>query len=121
MYVLDAAYNYGVLVGEVTFFVLVWAAIAYWAGYIARKKGRSFGGFFALGLLLSLIGVLIAAVISPGASYAPPQRGQQGYPGQSTGPGSPPEHNPRFCKKCGTPLPSTSRFCPKCGAMTGSG
>jgi hypothetical protein len=90
MYFLDAAYNYGVLVGEVTFFVLIWASIAYWAGYIARKKGRSFGAFFALGLLLSLIGVLIAAMISPGPDYTPTQRGQLGYPGQSIGPGLPP-------------------------------
>ena len=37
---------------------------------IARKKGRSFVGWFCVGFLLSLIGVFIAWKISPASGIA---------------------------------------------------
>jgi hypothetical protein len=40
--------------------------LGFWASSIAKKKERSAGGFFALGFFLGVIGVIIAAVVSPG-------------------------------------------------------
>lgn len=67
-----------------------------WAGSVARKKGKSFGGFFAITLALSLcgivgglIGVVIAYAMNPAPGYGPqaqqapgavpPAPGQQPY------------------------------------------
>lgn len=43
-----------------TFTVLAWLGLAILPGYIAATKGRSFFGFFILGLLLPLIAILVA-------------------------------------------------------------
>jgi hypothetical protein len=39
---------------------------------IAKKKNRGAGGFFALGFFLGIIGIIIAAVVSPGQPGPPP-------------------------------------------------
>jgi hypothetical protein len=44
----------------------------WWASAIAKKKGHSVGGYFALGFFLGVIGVIIAAVVSPAVPAAPP-------------------------------------------------
>jgi hypothetical protein len=41
----------------------IWLGLAFWAGSIASGKGRSFGGFFVLGLVLGIFGVIIAACV----------------------------------------------------------
>jgi hypothetical protein len=46
--------------------------LGFWASSIATKKDRSAGGFFALGFFLPVIGVIIAAVVSPGQAGPPP-------------------------------------------------
>lgn len=55
--------SWEVFAGTVTVFILIWAAIAYWAGHIARSRGRSFNAFFVLGIFTSLIAVLIAVIL----------------------------------------------------------
>ena len=39
---------------------------------IAKKKDRSAGGFFALGFFFGVIGIIVAAVVSPGQPGPPP-------------------------------------------------
>jgi len=46
--------------------------LGFWASSIAKKKDRSAGGFFALGFFFLVIGVIIAAVVSPGQPGPPP-------------------------------------------------
>jgi len=46
--------------------LITWFGLSFLAGSIASNKGRSFGGFFFLSLLLSpLIGVIAALVSKP--------------------------------------------------------
>ena len=40
--------------------------LGFWASSIAKKKDRSAGRFFALGFVLGVIGIIIAAVVRPG-------------------------------------------------------
>jgi hypothetical protein len=50
---------------EAIFFLAVWVAIGYWTARIMEKKGRSAGAGWALGLVLGLLGTLIAALLTP--------------------------------------------------------
>jgi hypothetical protein len=46
--------------------IITWFGLSFLAGRIASNKGRSFGGFFLLALLLSpLIGIIAALVSKP--------------------------------------------------------
>lgn len=56
-----------VLLLAVLVVVAIPVGFSFWAASIAKKKHRSAGGFFALGFCLGVIGVIIAAVVSPGA------------------------------------------------------
>jgi hypothetical protein len=55
--------------------LLFWIAIPVICGFfsaaIAKKKNRSAGGFFALGFFLGIIGIIVAAVVSPGEPPPP--------------------------------------------------
>jgi hypothetical protein len=53
-------------------FLAVPTGFGFWASSMAKKKDRSAGGFFALGFFLPLIGLLMAALISPGQPSTPP-------------------------------------------------
>ena len=50
---------------EVIIVIALWVALGYWASRIMHKKGRSEGAGWALGILLGLLGVLIAALLTP--------------------------------------------------------
>jgi len=52
--------------------MLIPVAFGWLCASMAKKKDRSVGGFFALGFFLGIIGVIIAAVISPGTPSPPP-------------------------------------------------
>ncbi|APE14144.1 hypothetical protein BOH72_01780 [Mycobacterium sp. WY10] len=52
--------------------VLIPVACGFIASTLAKKKNRSAGGFFALGFFLGVIGIVIAAVVSPGQPAPPP-------------------------------------------------
>lgn len=60
--------------GLIAFVVVAWLLCAVTAAGIAIRKGRSGLGFFLLGLLLGLIGVIIAAVIN---GEMPPPKGSR--------------------------------------------
>jgi hypothetical protein len=52
-------------------FIAIAAGFGYWASAIAKKKGLSAGGFFALGFFFGAIGVIVAAVVGPASPPAP--------------------------------------------------
>jgi hypothetical protein len=44
-----------IILALIVIFALVfvpWLSLAYWAGRVAERKGRSFGGYFILGLVM---------------------------------------------------------------------
>ncbi len=85
------------------------------------------GGGLFVGLLLGLIGGIMALTWTPPAAVGP-MYGAPGYGGPATSPvGSPPWGSPapppssstgvqRFCSSCGSPNAPTAKFCAKCGA-----
>ena len=88
----------------VILFVLLPVLMGYIASRIAKKKDRSVGGFFALGFFLGIIGIIIAAVVSPGT------------------PGPPPGMRAVVCPRCNTRQnvdPSAAQFeCWQCKTMS---
>lgn len=44
-------------------FLLLWIVVAVACGIVAKNKGRSFGGWFVIGFLLSLLGLLLILVL----------------------------------------------------------
>jgi hypothetical protein len=78
------------------------------------------GGGFFIGLILALIGGIVAAIWNP-PMLPQPMYGRPG-PGGSppwTSPSSPPLQPggpQRFCSSCGSPNVASAQFCAKCGA-----
>lgn len=83
-------------------FGLAWIGAAIGAGAIANSKGRSAIGYFLLGLLLPLIGLLIAIGMAPAA----PER---------VAPGAKRGTDLILCTTCGRPHRADAMACPGCG------
>lgn len=124
--------------------VLIWliclgaaAGLAFIPANIAKKKGYSYGGFWALGFFFFLIGLIVALCLDPKPgseayhqAYPPPQYpgaapyGQGGYYGQTGAyppPPYPPPQQPQSageirCAQCGSASLPGSAFCSKCGS-----
>jgi hypothetical protein len=90
------------------------------------------GAGFILGLILGLVGGLLAYLwrpVAPTPTYGVPMTGQP-MPGGPAGvpsapfPSPPPAIPPappggsQFCQFCGSPMPAGAKFCPKCGAAS---
>jgi phosphate/sulfate permease len=45
--------------------MIFWIGPAYFAGKIAAKKGHGFAGFFIITLIFPIIGLIIAAIVTP--------------------------------------------------------
>ena len=99
--------------------------IALWAlipAFMAKKKGRSFLGFYVLSLLISpLITMIIAACVSN--KNADAEQPVNGTENGSDLPDNVPvqvEQTPaagagRYCPNCGSSIPEDSKFCGNCG------
>lgn len=85
-------------------FGLAWLGCAIGAGAIASSKGRSGFGYFVLGLILPLIGLLIAIGMAPAA----PERVASGAKRGS---------DLILCPACGRPHRADAPLCPGCGKM----
>lgn len=106
--------------------------IALWAlvpGFIAKKKCRSFWGYYFLSFLISpLITIIIALCVSDKtcayyAKHPPDYRpGANRSEASATNPlyANLPVADDRvlFCRKCGEKLMADSQFCHKCGSET---
>ena len=109
--------KFSVLIG-----IALWALIP---GFIAKKKYRSFWGFYFLSFLISpLITMIIALCVSDKICeyyaenplpYRPtPERQEVSAP--SNIPVA--DNRVLFCRKCGEKLLADGQFCHKCGAKT---
>jgi hypothetical protein len=95
--------------------IIVFALISYVGG----------GGFY-IGLILALVGGILALIWNPGPAMMPqPGWGQPGQPGQWGQPGQaqwgqpsapPAPAGGKVCPSCGTQNAAGSQFCAKCGA-----
>lgn len=89
--------------------------LAFIPATIARNKGYSYGGFWALGFFFFLIGLIVALCLSDKRTqqqYYQPQYGQPYQP-----PYQPPQAQ-SVCPNCNSSIPVDSAFCPKCGTKT---
>ena len=92
--------------------------IALWAlipGFVAKKKGRSFWGYYFLSFLIyPLITMIITFCLSnlnkiPEETYGPQEKPTITTNEELT------EDKVVFCRKCGEKLLERSQFCSKCG------
>lgn len=111
--------------------------LAFIPATIARNKGYSYGGFWALGFFFFLITLIVILCLDPKpgspkymeqAAYYPPQP-PPGYPGAAPygQPGPVPPYGQEYapqaaqpqgdfrCAQCGTPFKQGDAFCSKCG------
>jgi uncharacterized iron-regulated membrane protein len=124
-------------IGTVIISIVVWLGVALACAFIsanmARKKGHSYGGFWALGFFTGIIGIIVAAVIEDKTkqAYQQPPYGQPPYPQPPYGQppyqqppyGQPPYQQPyqqpaapaANCPSCGAAVPADSAFCQSCG------
>ena len=100
--------------------------LAFIPASMARKKGYSYGGFWAFGFFLFLPAIIVAAVIEDKTQPKYPPYGQPPY-GQPPY-GQPPYQQPPYqqpaqpyqqpaanCPSCGAAVPADSAFCQSCG------
>lgn len=92
------------------------------------------GAGFILGLILGLVGGLLAYLwkpVAPAPTYGAPMTGQPMPGGPAVGPSAPlpsplsppgvppaPPGGSQFCQFCGSSMPVGAKFCPKCGAAS---
>lgn len=108
--------------------ILVWiicigaaVGLAFIPATIARNKGYSYGGFWALGFFFFLIGLIVALCL-PDKTVPPPYQ-QYGQPyqqpyqpyGQPYQQPYQPQPAQAVCPNCNDNIPADSAFCPKCG------
>lgn len=111
--------------------ILLDVALGAAAGYIARNRGRSFWGFFVLGLFFPVIAIIIAACLPNRNSSGGTQSDSNvievsdvkdvtdsitdGDISQQTA-YSAPVKQANFCEYCGSRLEEGSAYCGNCGA-----
>lgn len=88
--------------------------LAFIPATMARNKGYSYGGFWALGFFFLIIAIIVAACLTDKNEYI--HRSQVGY----APPPPPPQYSqnhqyaPRYTQNSGEQ--QASKFCPSCGA-----
>jgi hypothetical protein len=131
-------YYYGPSIAVVIISWIIGLGIAIGLAFIpanmARKKGYSYGGFWAFGFFLFIPAIIVAAVIEDKTQprYQQPYQpyGQPPYGQPYQQPGQPPYGQPPYgqpqqpyaqpapaasCPSCGAPVSGTDAFCPSCG------
>lgn len=86
--------------------------IALWAlipGFVARKKGRSFWGYYFLSFLISPLITMIITFCLSNLNKTPQENPTITTSEEST------SDKVVFCRKCGEKLLERSQFCRKCG------
>ena len=89
--------------------------IALWAlipGFVAKKKGRNFWGWYFLSFLIS---PLITMIITFCLSNLNEPKVVKSTVVDSESPSSDDTDIVRYCRKCGEKLIDGSKFCRKCG------
>jgi len=129
-------YSYGGLGVGVA--ILIWVicigaavGLAFIPANIARKKGYSYGGFWALGFFFFIVGLIVALCLTDKnvpqygqpyqqpygqpyqPPYQPPYQQPYGQPYQQQPPVQP--QATTVCPSCGTSISGDSAFCSKCG------
>ncbi len=91
----------------------MWGIIAILLGLISIVSG----GGFILGLILALVGGILALVWHPPAAAQTAWSSAPTAPPAAPGGGMPPAAGgSRFCASCGAPNAANVQFCAKCGA-----
>ena len=109
-------YGYGVGIGAFVWLIVLLAVgarvgLAFIPAVIARDKGYSYGGFWALGFFFFLVGLIVALCLDPKPgsakytqqAYYPPQPPPYGPYGQYGQPGYPPQGPPPYGPYAGAP------------------
>ena len=113
-------YDYGYAVGLGIWAIIIIVVISIGAAVglafipatIARKKGYSYGGFWAFGFFLFIPALIVALVIEDKTQ----PRYQRPYPPYPPGPYEPPyTQAAASCPSCGAPITGNDAFCPSCG------
>lgn len=89
--------------------------IALWAlipGFIAKKKGRNFWGYYFLSFLIS---PLFAMIITFCLTNLNKTEAVESTYVNGENADSSKNDIVRYCRKCGNALPERARFCNKCG------
>jgi len=115
----------GLIIGIWIVSFLINLLIAFWAGKVGERNGRSFWLCALVGFFLGLIGVLIVYLMGPsyntGGAYRNIPTDQYQQPPQYTGlPEPPPEFaeppRTKVCTLCGKLVEGEATFCQYCGA-----
>lgn len=92
---------------------IIWLGMAIAAAVVAGNKGRNAFGYFVLGLIVPLIGLVIALVISP------LERRERALATAPVENGPPPDQRKR-CPACAEWIQSAAVKCKHCGADVSS-
>jgi hypothetical protein len=116
----ESAITLGIWLTVIIVILSIGAAVglAFIPASIARKKGYSYGGFWAFGFFLFIPALIVALVIEDKTQpkyqqpYAPYPPGSPPY-----GQGYAPPQPPSYCPKCGAAIPAGNAFCQGCGTQ----
>ena len=93
-------------------FLAYWLIVPLFCSIIASSKHRSPMGWFLIGLIFNLLGLLL--IIGMGSRPAPPRMMFRWQKDRPSG-GSIKLEPPRPCPQCKSPNPVAFRFCQTCG------
>jgi len=104
------------ILGIVLLVVLIGACIglAFIPASIAKKKGYSFGGFWAFGFFVFLPALIVSLTIPPHPKKVV-EAVKGAIPNVNVNVNAGVNTNIKYCPACGTPCASEAAFCTHCG------